>query len=181
MPPTKPRVQVTLDSELAAAVAEFGECQRRALALFVTRRCVAPEAIRAERADKRKALEHLLRIAAGDDDGYDFAVSGAASCLPLSPSALADCLCSIPRRGTVSAIRPMLPRWLTTAESDLLAVCPVVALELLASARDEYKFADLDRTLSALPAAHVTRTAGAAALGASRECEASDASPRPIT
>ncbi len=63
----------------------------------------------------------------------------------------------------------VLPRWLATAESDLLAVCPVVALELLASARDEYKFADLDRTLSALPAAHVTRTAGAAALGASRE------------
>ena len=63
----------------------------------------------------------------------------------------------------------VLPRWLATAESDLLALCPVVALELLASARDEYKFADLDRTLSALPAAHVTRTAGAAALGASRE------------
>jgi len=63
----------------------------------------------------------------------------------------------------------VLPRWLATAESDLLAVCPVVALELLASARDEYKFAALDRTLSALPAAHVTRTAGGAALGASRE------------
>jgi len=63
----------------------------------------------------------------------------------------------------------VLPRWLATAESDLLAVCPVVALELLASARDEYKFADLDRTLSALPAARVTSSPGAAALGASRE------------
>lgn len=33
------------------------------------------EAIRAERADRREAREHLLRIAAGDDDGYDFGVS----------------------------------------------------------------------------------------------------------
>jgi len=63
----------------------------------------------------------------------------------------------------------VLSRWLATAESDLLAVCPVVALELLASARDEQKFAELDRTLTALPAAHVTRSAGTAALGASRE------------
>lgn len=61
------------------------------------------------------------------------------------------------------------PRWLATAEADLLAVCPVVALELLASARDERRFADLDQTLAALPAAYVTRSASAAALGASRE------------
>jgi predicted nucleic acid-binding protein len=60
-------------------------------------------------------------------------------------------------------------RWLATAESNLLVVCPVVALELLAAARDEEKFANLDRTLAALPTAPVTRSAGAAALGASRE------------
>jgi hypothetical protein len=74
VPPTKPRIQVTLDSELAAAVAEFGGTGPRSR----TVRDLAlrgAEAIRAERADKRKALEHLLRIAAGDDDGYDFAVS----------------------------------------------------------------------------------------------------------
>jgi predicted nucleic acid-binding protein len=63
----------------------------------------------------------------------------------------------------------VLPRWLATAEADLLAVCPVVALELLASARDERRFADLEETLAALPTAHVTRSASAAALGASRE------------
>ncbi|HEV3070694.1 MAG TPA: PIN domain-containing protein [Solirubrobacteraceae bacterium] len=63
----------------------------------------------------------------------------------------------------------VLHRWLTTAESDLLAVCPVVALELLASARDDDKFAELNRTLTALPAAPVTRNAGAAAIGASRD------------
>lgn len=63
----------------------------------------------------------------------------------------------------------VLPRWLATARSNRLAVCPVVALELLAAARDEQAFADLDRTLAAVPAAPVTRGAGAAALGASRE------------
>ncbi|HUB73712.1 MAG TPA: PIN domain-containing protein [Solirubrobacteraceae bacterium] len=63
----------------------------------------------------------------------------------------------------------VLPRWSATARSNLLAVCPVVALELLASARDEQRFAELDRTLTALPAAPVTRSVGAAALGASHE------------
>lgn len=33
------------------------------------------EAIRAEHTDKRDAQAHLLRIAVGEDDGYDFAVS----------------------------------------------------------------------------------------------------------
>jgi predicted nucleic acid-binding protein len=63
----------------------------------------------------------------------------------------------------------VLARWLATEEADLLFACPVVALELLASARNEQKFADLDRTLGALPAAPVTRSAGTAAIGASRE------------
>jgi len=61
------------------------------------------------------------------------------------------------------------PRWRSTAEAGLLAACPVVALELLASARSEAKFEALDRTLALLPLAPVTRRAGAAALGASRE------------
>lgn len=63
----------------------------------------------------------------------------------------------------------VLHRWFATAESDLLAVCPVVALELLASARNDEKFTELDQTLTALPAAPVTRSAGAAAIGASRD------------
>ncbi len=63
----------------------------------------------------------------------------------------------------------VLARWLATAEADLLAVCPVVALELFAAAPDQEAFADLDRTLAALPAAYVTRSAGIAAIGASRE------------
>jgi len=74
MPSAKPRVQITLDSELAAAVAECGgtkPCSRAVRDLAVR----GAEAIRAERAGKRDAQEHLLRIAAGEDDGYDFAVS----------------------------------------------------------------------------------------------------------
>jgi predicted nucleic acid-binding protein len=63
----------------------------------------------------------------------------------------------------------VLARWLATAQSSLLVVCPVVALELLASARDEQRFAELDHTLAALPAAPVTRSSGAAALSASRD------------
>jgi predicted nucleic acid-binding protein len=63
----------------------------------------------------------------------------------------------------------VLPRWLATEESDLLIVCPVVALELLAAARNEEKFASLDQSLAALPAAPVTRKAGEAAIGASRD------------
>lgn len=63
----------------------------------------------------------------------------------------------------------VLARWLASSDAELLVVCPVVALELLASAPDELAFRDLDGTLSALPAAPVTRSAGAAALSASRE------------
>jgi len=63
----------------------------------------------------------------------------------------------------------VLARWLATAESNLLVLCPVVALELLSTAPDQEAFADLDRTLTALPAAPVTRNAGTAAIGASRE------------
>jgi hypothetical protein len=74
MPSTKSRVQVTLDSELAAAVAEFGgtEPRSRAVRDLALR---GAEAIRAERTARRDALEHLRRIATGEDDGYDFAVS----------------------------------------------------------------------------------------------------------
>lgn len=60
-------------------------------------------------------------------------------------------------------------RWLASLESGLLLACPVVALELLASSRNEQKFSDLDRTLADLPPAPVTQAACRAALGASRD------------
>jgi predicted nucleic acid-binding protein len=63
----------------------------------------------------------------------------------------------------------VLPRWALTRDAGLLAVCPVVALELLAAARDEDAFRDLDSALSAMPQAPVTRAACERAIGASRE------------
>ena len=74
MPSTKRRIQVTLDTELAAALNEFGSTEPRSRAV----RDLAlrgAEAIRAEQAGKRAALEHLRQIATGEDDRYDFAVS----------------------------------------------------------------------------------------------------------
>jgi predicted nucleic acid-binding protein len=63
----------------------------------------------------------------------------------------------------------ILPRWETTRDAGLLAVCPVVALELLAAARNEEAFRDLDRALRGLLQAPVTRGACDRALSASRE------------
>lgn len=63
----------------------------------------------------------------------------------------------------------VLPRWAATRDDGLLAVCPLVALELLAAARDEQAFQALDQALEALPRAPVTRAACDRALGASRE------------
>jgi predicted nucleic acid-binding protein len=63
----------------------------------------------------------------------------------------------------------VFPRWAATRDADLLVACPVVALELLAAARDETAFSELDRTLHALRQAPVTRSACDAAIGASRD------------
>lgn len=60
-------------------------------------------------------------------------------------------------------------RWKATLDAELLVACPMVSLELLAAARDERAFEDLDRWLSALNGAPVTRLAGQRALAASRE------------
>jgi Arc/MetJ family transcription regulator len=74
MPSTKPRVQVTLDSELAAAVAELGGAKPRSRAVHDLALRGA-EVVRAEQTARREAIEHLLRIAGGEDDGYDWSVS----------------------------------------------------------------------------------------------------------
>ncbi len=47
--------------------------------------------------------------------------------------------------------------------------CPIVALELLAAARDEQAFQALDHALQALAGAPLTRAVCERALGASRE------------
>lgn len=67
----------------------------------------------------------------------------------------------------------VLGRWKATLAAGLMASCPVAALEILASARDEGGHAVLDQALSALPQAPVTASVCAAALSASRELRGS--------
>ena len=74
MPGTKPRIQVTLDSELAAAVAELGGAKPRSRAVHDLALRGA-EAIRAERDRRREAIEFLQRLDSGEDDRYDWSVS----------------------------------------------------------------------------------------------------------
>jgi hypothetical protein len=70
------RLQVTVDSELASALDEFGGSQPRSR----TVRDLAlrgAETIRAEQAGSDDARKHLSRILASEDDRYDFAVSAS--------------------------------------------------------------------------------------------------------
>jgi len=74
MSSTKPRIQVTVDPELAAALAEFGGSVPRSRVVrdLAVR---GAEAMRVQGLAEHDAVEHLMRVAAGDDDRYDFAVS----------------------------------------------------------------------------------------------------------
>lgn len=67
----------------------------------------------------------------------------------------------------------VLPRWEATSAGELLASCPVAALEILTAARDEGTFRALDGVFAGLPQAPVTASACAAALGASRALDGS--------
>lgn len=67
----------------------------------------------------------------------------------------------------------VVSRWTATLNAGLLLVCPVVALEVLATSRNEASFRALDRTFSALKQAPVTATSCRAAIGAARELGAS--------
>jgi hypothetical protein len=70
------RVQVTVDSELEGALAELGQGVPRSRAI----RDLAlrgADALRAEQARQAEALATLERIAVGEDEGFDFAVSVA--------------------------------------------------------------------------------------------------------
>jgi hypothetical protein len=74
MPSTKPRIQVTLGSELAAAVAELGAGKSRSRAVHDLALRGA-EAIRAEEQRLQGALDFLRRLDSGEDDRFDFSVS----------------------------------------------------------------------------------------------------------
>lgn len=77
MASAKSRIQVTLDPELMSALAELGGNGPRSRAVrdLAVR---GAEAIRAERDDRREALEFLRRLDEGEDEGegrFDFSVS----------------------------------------------------------------------------------------------------------
>lgn len=75
MPATKPRrIQVTLDPQLEAAVSELGGGMPRSRTVHDLAMRGA-EAIRTEKDARREAIDHLLRIANGEDDRYDFSIS----------------------------------------------------------------------------------------------------------
>jgi Arc/MetJ family transcription regulator len=74
MPSPKPRIQVTLDSELAAAVAELGGTKPRSRAVHDLALRGA-QAIRTEQNRREEAIEFLRALDGGEDDGYDFSVS----------------------------------------------------------------------------------------------------------
>lgn len=75
MATTLPRIQVTVDAELAAALKEFGGTSRsRAVRDLAVR---GAQALREERRRLDEAIEFLRRIDSGDEDGFDFSVSAA--------------------------------------------------------------------------------------------------------
>jgi hypothetical protein len=74
MPSLKPRIQVTVDEELDRALRELGAGKPKSRAVHDLALRGA-QAMREAQQGKRRAIEHLLRIADGEDDGYDFSVS----------------------------------------------------------------------------------------------------------
>ncbi len=74
MPSAMPRIQVTIDEDLASAVAEFGAGKSRSRAVHDLALRGA-DAIRAEKGQLQEGLDFLRRLDAGEDDRFDFAVS----------------------------------------------------------------------------------------------------------
>lgn len=73
VPAAAPRIQVTVDPELATALSEFGGPSRsRALRDLAVR---GAEALREEQRRREGAHEFFRRISSGDDDRFDFSVS----------------------------------------------------------------------------------------------------------
>lgn len=70
------RVQVTVDPELEEAITELGGGVSRSRAIRDLALRGAAE-LRAEQARRADALATLDRIASGEDEGFDFAVSAA--------------------------------------------------------------------------------------------------------
>jgi Arc/MetJ family transcription regulator len=74
VPSAKPRIQVTIDDDLASAVAEFGAGKPRSSAVHDLALRGA-DAIRAEKEQLQEGLEFLRRLDAGEEDRFDFSIS----------------------------------------------------------------------------------------------------------
>jgi Arc/MetJ family transcription regulator len=74
VPSAKPRIQVTIDKDLAAAVTEFGGEKSRSRAVHDLALRGA-DALRTENRRLQESLEFLRRLDAGEDDRFDFSVS----------------------------------------------------------------------------------------------------------
>jgi predicted nucleic acid-binding protein len=72
-----------------------------------------------------------------------------------------------------------LPHWEAAATNDLLVSCPVAALEIFRTARNEDEFETLGRTLAGLPQAPVTVSVCRAAVAAARDLKGSRRLPAP--
>jgi hypothetical protein len=73
MSATFSRVQVTVDPELAAALAEFGGRSRSRSVRDLALR--GAQALREEQRRRQDAIEFLRQLDVGEDDRYDFSVS----------------------------------------------------------------------------------------------------------
>lgn len=73
MATANPRIQVTVDAELDAALSEFRGASRSSTVRDLAVR--GAQALREEKQREREALELLHRIADGRDDRFDFAVA----------------------------------------------------------------------------------------------------------
>ena len=72
-----------------------------------------------------------------------------------------------------------IPSWEEAAARKLLVSCPVSALEIFRSAKNEREFEVMDEIFSGLPQAPVTKSVCEAALAASRELGARRRIPAP--
>jgi predicted nucleic acid-binding protein len=72
-----------------------------------------------------------------------------------------------------------IKHWEATNDAGLFASCPVAALEIFRTARDESEFQALSTNFGLLPQAPVTASVGRAALAASRELGARRRLPAP--
>ena len=73
MSATSSRIQVTVDPELAAALAQFGGRSRSKAVRDLAVR--GAEALREDQRRHQEAIEFLQRVATGEDDRFDFSVS----------------------------------------------------------------------------------------------------------